>query len=52
MERAKAESQLSKMERLKRHTPEDRAVMAILEKKIYEIDSDISGLKRKIRRKY
>jgi len=41
-----------KLERLKRHAPEDRQVMDELEKKIYEIDSEISSLKRKIRQKY
>ncbi len=52
MQKKKIENQLMKLERLKRHAPEDRQVMDELEKKIYEIDSEISSLKRKIRQKY
>lgn len=52
MQKKKIENQLMKLERLKRHAPEDRQVMEELEKKIYQIDSQISSLKRKIRQKY
>lgn len=52
MEKKKIENQLIKIERLKRHAPEDRDTMDQLEKKIYELDSEISSLKRKIRQKY
>lgn len=52
MEKKKIEGQLIKIERLKRHAPEDRDTMDQLEKKIYELDSEISSLKRKIRQKY
>lgn len=41
-----------KVERLKRYTPEDRVAMEQLEKQLYEVDSSISALKRKIRQKY
>lgn len=52
MQKKKIENQLMKLERLKRHAPEDRQVIEELEKKIYQIDSQISSLKRKIRQKY
>ncbi len=52
MQKKKIENQLMKLERLKRHAPEDRQVMDELEKKIYEINPEISSLKRKIRQRY
>lgn len=39
MEKKKIENQLMKIQRLKRHAPEDRQIMEELQKKIYEIDS-------------
>ena len=52
LEKKKIENQLIKLERLKRHTQSDRELMQDLEHQIYQIDSEISGLKRKIRQKY
>lgn len=52
IEKKNVESKLIKIERLKRHTPEDREAMQACEKKLYELDSEISTLKRRIRQKY
>ena len=39
LEKKKIENQLIKMERLKRHTQDDRELMQDLEHKIYQLDS-------------
>jgi peptidoglycan hydrolase CwlO-like protein len=50
--RKKAEHELCALEKLKRPSEEERERMGRLEREIYHLDSDIAGLKRKIRRKY
>jgi hypothetical protein len=50
--RKKAEHELVALEKIKRPSPEERDKMARVEREIYHLDSDIAGLKRKIRRKY